>query len=295
MRLLLTGKNGQLGFELQRSLAPLGRITAVDSADCDLSKPDDIRRLIRTASPDIIINPAAYTAVDQAESQPDIALAVNAQAPAVLGHEAAKLGIPVVHFSTDYVFDGTKTTPYREDDPTAPLGAYGRSKRDGETALQRATPRHLILRTSWVFGAHGQNFAKTMLRLAQERTELRVVADQIGAPTSAPLLADLTAHLVRQMQTKGTKDFPFGLYHVSATGATNWCEYARHVLNAAIIKGYRLNVGPGQVIPIASEEYPTLARRPKNSQLDTSKFTSTFGLTLPEWQLGLNHILQQIL
>jgi dTDP-4-dehydrorhamnose reductase len=295
MRLLLTGKNGQLGFELQRSLAPLGRITAVDSADCDLSKPDDIRRLIRTASPDIIINPAAYTAVDQAESQPDIALAVNAQAPAVLGHEAAKLGIPVVHFSTDYVFDGTKTTPYREDDPTAPLGAYGRSKRDGETALQSATPRHLILRTSWVFGAHGQNFAKTMLRLAQERTELRVVADQIGAPTSAPLLADLTAHLVRQMQTKGTKDFPFGLYHVSATGATNWCEYARHVLNAAIIKGYRLNVGPGQVIPIASEEYPTLARRPKNSQLDTSKFTSTFGLTLPEWQLGLNHILQQIL
>ena len=295
MRLLLTGKNGQLGFELQRSLAPLGRITAVDSADCDLSKPDDIRRLIRTASPDIIINPAAYTAVDQAESQPDIALAVNAQAPAVLGHEAAKLGIPVVHFSTDYVFDGTTTTPYREDDPTAPLGAYGRSKRDGETALQSATPRHLILRTSWVFGAHGQNFAKTMLRLAQERTELRVVADQIGAPTSAPLLADLTAHLVRQMQTKGTKDFPFGLYHVSATGATNWCEYARHVLNAAIIKGYRLNVGPGQVIPIASEEYPTLARRPKNSQLDTSKFTSTFGLTLPEWQLGLNHILQQIL
>ena len=295
MRLLLTGKNGQLGFELQRSLAPLGHITAVDSGDCDLSKPDDVRRLVRSVAPDIIVNPAAYTAVDLAESQQDLVMAVNAQAPAVLGEEARTLGIPVVHFSTDYVFDGTKSTPYSESDRTAPLGAYGRSKRDGEEGLCGATPMHLILRTSWVFGVHGQNFAKTMIKLAQERDELRVVADQCGAPTSAPLLADITAHLVRSMQRDGVKDFPFGLYHVTASGATTWHDYARHVLNAAIMKSYSLKVGPDQIIPIASEDFPARTQRPKNSRLDTSKFRSTFGLSLPDWQLGLNHILQQIL
>lgn len=294
MKILLTGKNGQLGFELLRSLAPLGQIMAVDSADCDLSKPDDIRRVVRSLAPDVIVNPAAFTAVDLAELQQEAAMAVNAQAPSILGEEALRLGIPVVHYSSDYVFDGTKTGAYSETDATAPLGVYGQSKRDGEQALMVATPQHIVLRTSWVFGTHGQNFAKTMLKLAQERDGLRVVDDQVGAPTSAALLADLTAHLVRQMHGQG-EAFPFGLYHVSAGGSTSWCHYARHVLTAAIMKGYPLKAGPGEVIPISSEEYPTRARRPKNSQLDTSKFRSTFGLTLPDWRLGLDHTLQQIL
>lgn len=294
MRLLLTGKNGQLGFELQRSLATLGQVTAIDSAECDLSKPENIRRTVRALAPDIIVNPAAFTAVDLAEIQQASALAVNAMAPAVLGEEADRLGIPVVHYSTDYVFDGTKSGPYVETDPTAPLGVYGRSKRDGEQGLMAATARHLVIRTSWVFGTHGQNFAKTMLKLAAERDELRVVDDQIGAPTSAALLADLTAHLVRQMRAEAA-GFPFGLYHVSASGSTSWCHYARHVLTAAIMKGYPLKVGPGEVVAITSGEYPTRAKRPGNSILDTQKFRTTFNLALPDWRTGLDHTLEQIL
>lgn len=294
MKILLTGKNGQVGFELQRALAPLGQVFAVDSSDCNLADASALRSLIREVQPALIVNPAAYTAVDKAEQEPDIAQAVNAIAPGVIGEEAQRLGASVVHYSTDYVFDGTKAGAYQEQDPTAPLGAYARSKLDGERALQSATSRHLILRTSWVVGAHGNNFARTMLRLAAERPELRVVNDQWGAPTSAALIADLTAHLMARLKADPAS-FPFGLYHLAAAGETNWCEYARHVIAQAQAAGKPLKARPEDVHPIPSEAYPTLARRPHNSRLDTRLFRDTFGLDLPHWRLGLNHILQQIL
>ena len=297
MKILLTGKNGQVGFELLRALAPLGTVHAVDSGDCDLADEQALRALIRASRPDIIVNPAAYTAVDRAEDEAGgrLATSVNAIAPGIMGEEAARLGAAVIHYSTDYVFDGHKATPYVETDPTAPLGTYGRSKRDGERALVRSTPRHLVLRTSWVVGAHGNNFAKTMLRLAAERDELRVVSDQVGAPTSAALIADVTAHLVRQMQRAGSDPFPFGLYHVTAGGETSWCDYARFVIGYALRTGHALRVTPNEVHPISSDQYPTAARRPTNSRLDTTLFRSTFGFELPHWQEGLGHILQQIL
>ena len=295
MKILLTGKNGQVGFELQRALAPLGTVHAVDSSDCDLADEQALRALIRASCPDLIVNPAAYTAVDRAEDEAgeQLATAVNAIAPGVMGEEAARLGAAVIHYSTDYVFDGHKASPYVETDPTAPLGAYGRSKRDGELALMRSTPRHLVLRTSWVVGAHGNNFAKTMLRLAADRKELSVVHDQVGAPTSAALIADLTAHLA--MRLRQDTAFPFGLYHMTAGGETSWCEYARFVIERALHAGQPLSLTPADVRPIASADYPTRARRPLNSRLDTRRFTETFGLRLPPWREGLDHILQQIL
>jgi dTDP-4-dehydrorhamnose reductase len=295
MKLLLTGKNGQVGFELQRALAPLGEVRAVGSAECDLADESAVRALVREFAPDVIVNPAAYTAVDRAESEPDRAAAVNARAPEVLGEEAARLGATVIHFSTDYVFDGESPRPYRESDPANPQGVYGATKLAGERSLAAATSRHLILRTSWVVGAHGANFAKTMLRLAAERDELRVVADQYGAPTSAALLADLTAHLVRQLQREGADGFPYGLYHVAGGGETNWYDYARFVLEEALAAGRSLKTGPESVQAITTAEYPTPACRPANSRLDTSSFREAFGLMLPPWQDGVRHILQQIL
>lgn len=295
MKLLLTGKNGQVGFELQRALAPLGEIVAVDQAECDLSDPDAVRRLVRAVQPDVIVNPAAYTAVDKAESEPGLAAAINGGAPRVMGGEAAARGALVVHYSTDYVFDGAKEGAYGEADATNPQSVYGRTKREGEAGLQAANPRHLILRTSWVVGAHGGNFAKTMLRLAAEKESLSVVADQWGAPTSAALLADLTAQLVRQWRREGSERFPYGIYHAVAGGETNWCDYARFVIGRAIEAGRPIKVQPAAVKAIATADYPTPARRPANSRLDTRKFTETFGLELPHWQRGLDHILEQIL
>ena len=295
MKLLLTGKNGQVGFELQRALAPLGEVRAVGSAECDLADEAAVRALVREFAPDVIVNPAAYTAVDRAEAEPDRAAAVNARAPEVLGEEAARLGATVIHFSTDYVFDGESPRPYRESDAPNPQGVYGATKLAGERALAAATSRHLILRTSWVVGAHGANFAKTMLRLAAERDELKVVADQYGAPTSAALLADLTAHLVRQLQREGADDFPYGLYHVAGGGETNWCDYARFVIEEALATDKSLKTRPGSVLAITTAEYPTPARRPANSRLDTSSFREAFGLMLPPWQDGVRHILRQIL
>lgn len=297
MKILLTGKNGQVGFELQRALAPLGQVHAVDSADCNLADAEALRALVRRVQPQIIVNPAAYTAVDRAETDASLAMAVNATAPGVLGEEANRIGASVVHYSTDYVFDGTKDTAYTEGDAPSPLGAYGRSKLEGEQALAHATARHLILRASWVVGAHGSNFAKTMLRLAAERDELRVVDDQRGAPTSAALLADVTAHLVRQMQRADIEQvaFPYGLYHATASGDTSWCDYARFVIGYAQRTGLALRASPNEVLPISSDQYPTAARRPSNSRLDTALFRSTFGLELPHWQEGLGHVLQQIL
>ena len=294
MKILLTGKNGQVGFELQRSLAPLAEIVAVDHADCDLSNPEAIRSLVRQTRPDIIVNPAAYTAVDKAEAEPELAASVNATAPGILAEEAASLGALLVHYSTDYVFDGVMAGAYRETDATNPQSVYGRTKRDGEVAARNANARHLILRTSWVVGAHGGNFAKTMLKLAAERDSLNVVADQWGAPTSAALLADITAHLVRQCHS-GPEAFPYGTYHCVAGGETNWCDYARFVIGEATRTGRPMKVTPEAVRAITTADYPTPARRPANSRLDTNSLKTTFGLELPHWQAGLGHVLQQII
>lgn len=295
MRILLTGKHGQVGFELQRALAPLGEVCAVGQLECDLADASALRSLVRTFNPDLIVNPAAYTAVDKAESEPELAYAVNAVAPGVLGEEAARRGAWVIHYSTDYVFDGTKPSAYTEDDLTNPLSVYGRTKRDGEIALQESGVRHLIFRTSWVIGAHGANFAKTILRLGTERDRLNVVADQYGIPTSAALLADVTAQLVRQEQRDGDENFPFGLYHLVPSGETNWCDYARFVLSEARTLGKPLKLLPDSIRAIASSEYPTTAKRPANSRLDTGKIRGLFDLELPDWENGVRHILQQIL
>lgn len=295
MKILLTGKHGQVGFELQRALAPLGEVCAVDQAECDLADATAIRELVRSFKPNLIVNPAAYTAVDKAESEPELAHAINTVAPGVLGEEAMKLGAWVVHYSTDYVFDGSKPGTYTEDDLTDPQSVYGHTKRDGEIALQQSGARHLIFRTSWVVGAHGGNFAKTILRLAVEREGLNVVADQYGAPTSAALLADVTAQLIRQKQREGSENFPFGLYHLVASGDTNWCSYARFVVSEALAVGKPLKLLPDSIRGITSSEYPTPAKRPANSRLDSSKLRGLFGLELPNWQSGVRHILQQIL
>jgi len=297
MKILLTGKNGQLGFELQRALATLGDVHAVGQLECDLGDADALRALVRSVNPDVIVNPAAYTAVDKAESDRDRAFAVNATAPGVLGEEAARLGALVIHYSTDYVFDGAKQGAYLETDAPAPQGVYGSSKLAGERLLAAANPRHLVLRTSWVVGAHGGNFAKTMLRLAAQRDRLTVVADQVGAPTSAALLADLTAHLVRQhaqAAAAGQGTFPYGVYHVAAGGETSWYDYARFVLAEAQAAGKVLKAGPDAVAPLTTAEYPTPAKRPANSRLDTTAFRSAFGLRLPHWQDGVRHVLRQI-
>jgi dTDP-4-dehydrorhamnose reductase len=292
-KILITGKNGQVGFELQRALAPLGEIIAVDRRECDLSDLVALRAFVARVQPDVIVNPAAYTAVDKAETDRDNAFLINRDAVRVLGEEAARLNALVIHYSTDYVFDGTKDGSYTEEDTPAPKSVYGASKLAGELALAMANPRHLVLRTSWVVGAHGGNFAKTMLRLAGERDTLSVVADQRGAPTSAALLADVTAHLVRDY-LHVQESLAFGTYHVTAGGDTTWYDYARFVIAEAIAAGKPIKAGPDAVTPLATADYPTPARRPANSRLDTRYFQATFGLHLPEWQQGVRHVLQQI-
>ena len=294
MKILLTGASGQIGFELRRSLAPIGDIFAPSRHELDLSNEASIRQVVRRTRPDLIINPAAYTAVDKAESNRDLAFTINADAPRILGEEALKLDAAVIHFSTDYVFDGSKEGAYKELDAANPRSVYGASKLAGEVELQAATYKHLILRTSWVVSAHGNNFAKTMLRLASERNNLGVVSDQVGSPTSAALLADLTTLLVRQ-QLEMADDFPYGLYHAAASGITNWHSYACYVIERARAAGYPIKVSPDDIKAIRTEDYPTPAARPANSHLDTSKFQETFGLRLPEWNHGVDHILDQIL
>jgi len=294
MKLLLTGKNGQLGFELQRSLASLGQVFAVDHADCDFINPDAVRALIRTIQPDVIINPAAYTAVDKAETDSANAFAINAVAPQVIGEEASAIGACVIHYSTDYVFNGEASGFYSEEDITAPQNVYGCSKLAGENALQSSCINSLILRTSWIVGSHGNNFAKTILKLASERNSLNVVSDQFGSPTSAILLADITAHLVQQMHQKGGHVFPFGLYHLTAAGETSWYEYACFLVAEAMKVGKSLALAPDNIRPVTTEAYPTVARRPKNSRLDTRKLRDTFNITLPSWQDGVRQVLRQL-
>ena len=292
MKILLTGKNGQVGHELQRALAPLGALVAPERNELDLADTEALRRLVRALRPDVIVNAAACTAVDKAESDRAAAFGVNAEAPRILGEEAARLDALVLHFSTDYVFSGAQDQPYTERDLPQPGNVYGLSKLQGERALAGACARHLILRTSWVLGAHGSNFAKTVLRLARERVAFAIVADQYGAPTSAALLADICADLLRHYRQAPA--MAFGTYHVAAAGSTTWYDYARFVLRAAEAAGQSLKAGPDAIRAIGTDAYPTPARRPRNSRLDTTLFRSTFGLRLPPWEEGVMQVLQQI-
>ena len=293
-KILLIGKDGQVGWELQRSLAPLGEIKAVDVADCDLTDTAALRALIRKYEPDVIVNAAAYTAVDKAESDQKTAHAVNAEAPQTMAEEVALTGGWLIHYSTDYVFDGTKDGFYVENDKTNPLSVYGATKLAGERAIQATGAHHLIFRTSWVFAAKGANFAKTMLRLAKEREQLKVVGDQYGAPTSAELLADVTAIAIRQVLTAKTDTFS-GIYHLVADGVTNWHQYAQFVIAYAVKCGHDLKCLPDSVVAIPASEYPVPAKRPSNSRLNTDKIKSTFDITLPNWQYHAGRMLDEIL
>ncbi len=291
-KILITGTDGQVGFELTRTLAPLGQIKALVRADLDLGDQDALRALLDSEKPDIIVNPAAYTAVDKAESDVEAAYAVNEQAPAVMAQWVAEHGAFMVHYSTDYVFEGLGEAPYVEDDAVAPQSVYGASKEKGEQAVRSALPAHFIFRTSWVFGAYGANFLKTMLRLMQERDTLNVVADQIGAPTSAALLADVTAHVVRDTWQKRQHHelVDYGTYHLVASGATSWHGYAQYVGQLAQVAGLSLKVTPDAIGAIPSSAYPTPAKRPFNSRLNTEKLQNTFGLRLPNWQEGVRQV-----
>ena len=295
MKILLFGKGGQVGWELQRSLAPLGEVIALDSASTGLcGNFTDLAGLaatVRAMAPDVIVNAAAYTAVDKAEAEPELARTINALAPGVLADEAQKLGAWLVHYSTDYVFDGSGTTPWRETDATGPLGVYGQTKREGELAVARWS-RHLIFRTSWVYAARGGNFARTMLRLAQERETLSVINNQIGAPTGAELLADITAHALCRVQSH--PDLA-GLYHAAAGGETSWHGYARHVIEYARRHGAPIRVASDAVLPIAASAYPLPAPRPLNSRLDTTRLQAAFGVELPDWRCGVERMLDEIL
>jgi len=277
-KILLTGTTGQVGWELRRALMPLGEIIAPDRYALDLVNPDSIRAMIRNVQPDVIVNPAAYTAVDKAESEPELAMAINSIAPGIMAEEALRLRAVMIHYSTDYVFDGRKTTPYTEQDPTNPLGVYGKTKLAGEQAIQAVGGAHLILRTSWVYSRMGKNFLLTMLRLARERQELKVVNDQIGAPTWSRSIAEMTAAIMFTDLDRW-QDFN-GIYHLSASGKTNWYEFAKEILANDPDRSKQIIE---QLIPITTAEYPTPAQRPAYSLLDCSKLIDRFQLHLPNW------------
>lgn len=296
MKILLFGKNGQVGWELQRSLAPLGELVALgrDSQELcgDFANLDGLARTVRTIAPDVIVNAAAHTAVDKAESEADLARTINALAPSVLAQEAKRSGAWLVHYSTDYVFDGSGDQPWLETDTTGPLNVYGTTKLEGEQLIRQSECKHLIFRTSWVYGARGGNFAKTMLKLAQERDSIKIINDQIGAPTGADLLADVTAHAIR-----GARQRPelSGLYHLAAAGETSWHGYAGFVLDFARKAGVALNVAPEAIQAVPASAFHTPAGRPHNSRLNTEKLRHTFGLNLPMWQTGVTRMLAEIL
>lgn len=295
MKILLLGKAGQVGWELQRSLAPLGELIALDFDSVGLcgnfTDLEGLAATVRKVAPDVIVNAAAHTAVDKAESEPELARTINALAPCVLAIEAQQLGAWLVHYSTDYVFDGSGSAPWCETDSPAPLSVYGQTKLEGEQAVVRCK-RHLIFRTSWVYAARGGNFAKTMLRLARERDKLTVIADQIGAPTGAELLADITAHALRRVPKR--PDLA-GLYHLAAGGETSWHGYATHVIDYARLRGMDIKVAPEAVLPIPTTAYPLPAPRPLNSRLNTSRLQAAFGVVLPDWQRGVERMLDEVI
>ncbi|MDZ4262181.1 MAG: dTDP-4-dehydrorhamnose reductase [Pseudomonadota bacterium] len=296
MKILLLGKDGQVGWELQRALAPLGDVIACNRHEADLEQPETLRQFVRSTAPSIVVNAAAYTAVDRAESEPERATRINAESVGVLAEEVKKLGGWLVHYSTDYVFDGNKDGAYLETDTTAPQSVYGESKRAGELAIEATACKHLILRTSWVFAARGNNFAKTMLRLAKDRDELKIVCDQIGAPTSAELIADITAlALHRLAYDQPLAERASGTYHLVAGGETSWHGYAQFVIAEALRQGVSLNIVPERVLPIATAEYPLPAPRPSNSRLNTQKLRDTFGITLPAWQMHVQRVVTEII
>jgi len=297
MKVLLFGKNGQVGWELQRALAPLGEVVALDfdspgPLSADFSKPDAVAATVRAVQPQVIVNAAAHTGVDSCESELERAHTLNAAAPGLLAHEARALGAWLLHYSTDYVFDGGGNSPRAEEAPTSPLSVYGRTKLDGEEAIRASGCKHVILRTSWVYASRGANFPKTMLRLAQERERLAVIDDQVGAPTGADLLADISAHVLR---TALERPEVAGTYHAVAAGETSWYGYARHVIEFARALGRPIKVAPDAIAPIPTSAYPTPAVRPKNSRLDTTKLRTTFGLALPPWQAGVERMLTEVL
>ena len=301
--ILLIGGNGQVGHALKDSLQALGEVVVCTRAELDLStladdadvtgafEDDPISALVCRVNPSIVVNATAYTAVDRAETETELVHTINAVAPGLLARAAHAVGACIVHYSTDYVYAGTKQTPYVETDATEPLSAYGRSKLAGERAVAEACPRHLIFRTSWVVGAHGGNFLKTMLKLAQERDALRVVADQIGAPTSATLIAETTTQILGVMAGQPADDPRWGVYHLTAGGVTNWHAYASYVIAQARAAGWSIRVADEAIAAIRTEDYPVAATRPMNSCLDTSKIRQAFGLSLPDWRVGVDEVL----
>jgi len=292
-RILLLGRNGQLGFALAKAGWLAGRGIALARHECDLTDEASIRRAVRETAPGIVINAAAYTAVDKAEDEPEIAHAVNARAPEVLAEETRTANAALVHFSTDYVFDGTKDGAWVETDPVAPVSVYGRSKLAGEQAIAASGCRHIILRTAWVYSTHGQNFARTMLRLALERDSLSVVGDQWGTPTPVDLLRDVTQIIVDKLHTSGG-DAPSGLFHCSASGRTNWRDYAAFFLSCCAEAGARLKLDPNGIAAIDSSQYPTKARRPKNSLLSCAKLEQTLDMKMPDWRIGVRDLAKQL-
>lgn len=303
MKLLLLGCGGQVGWELRRSLSPLGQVEALDfntegprsapELKADFTDPAQVAEIVRRVRPDVIVNAAAHTAVDKAESEPEIARLINASTPGMVAQAAAEIGALLVHYSTDYVFDGAGNEPRTETAPTAPLNVYGMTKLEGEQAIQSSGCRHLIFRTSWVYAARGGNFARTMLKLAAERDALKVIADQHGAPTGADLLADVTAHAIRSVSQPGG-DVRLGLYHLVASGETTWHAYASHVIEWARAQGLPVKVAAGAIEAVPTTAYPTPAKRPHNSRLDTRRVQATFGLSLPHWQVGVDRMLTEI-
>jgi dTDP-4-dehydrorhamnose reductase len=295
-KILLLGKNGQVGWELQRSLAPLGEVIALDSRSTEYCGDlTDLAGLVNTVDalkPDVIVNAAAHTAVDKAESEPELARTVNALAPGVLAEAAQRCGAWLVHYSTDYVFDGSGERPWLETDATGPLSVYGRTKLEGEQRIAAACENHLIFRTSWVYAARGGNFAKTMLRLAKERDRLTVINDQFGAPTGADLLADVTAYAIRSAVAQPQLA---GLYHLVAAGETTWHGYAHFVIEHAARVGVTLKTTPENIDSVPTSAFPTPATRPHNSRLDTHRLQAAFGLTLPNWRQGVARMLTEIL
>lgn len=291
-KILLTGVSGQVGFELRSSLAVLGTLICIGRAEVDFSDTVALKALIRQHAPDIIVNPAAYTAVDKAETDQEAAYQLNALVPQALAEIAAELGALLVHYSTDYVFDGQALGAYGEEAAVNPLSVYGASKAEGEALIRHTYAKHLIFRTSWVLGVRGNNFAKTMLRLAAERDSLTIVADQIGAPTTARLIADITAQILHQYLAAPLESFAFGTYHLTASGETSWHGYAQEVIAFAAAKGIPLKTVVERVTPIATSAYPLPATRPLNSRLNTDKLQRQFGLLLPPWQQGLHQVLE---